>query len=124
MGSGRRKGDTSWIDGYIEHFEARQKLSGLAACLWQENDAFLNGLRAVKASGIDLNHITAIVRQMQDDVLNHLAWTLSDSRSGDELFRDVNWGLFETDEDGNPLRQMNVLHYYYPIVEPDADKNG
>ena len=48
-----------------------------------------------------------------------MAYTLSDSSTDVALFRDVHWGVFEMTEEGKVLRQMNCLHEYYGLVEPD-----
>jgi hypothetical protein len=114
-----RKGDTEWLQASIEHFENRKNLSGVAAAMWPEEDDFLQALLAVRDSGIDLKLITTIARRAQEHLLHHVAYTLSDPSSDEELFKDVTWAVFETDENDKPIRQMNCLHEYYGLVDPD-----
>ena len=113
------KNDTEWLSATIEHFENRKQLTGAAAAMWPEEDGFLKALLAVRDSGIDLKHITTIARRAQEHLMQHVAYTLSDSSTDEALFRDVHWGVFEMTEDGKVLRQMNCLHEYYGLVEPD-----
>jgi hypothetical protein len=117
-----RKGDTGWLRATIEHFENRKNLSGIAAAMWPEEDDFLKALLAVRDSGVDLEHITTIARRAQEHLLHHVAYTLSDPYSDEELFKDVTWAVFETDEDDKPVRQMNCLHEYYGLVDPDRER--
>ncbi len=114
-----RKGDTDWITETINHFEARKALEGVAATMWSEEQELIDALRAITESNIDLKHITTLARRSQEHLLYHVAYTLSDSHSDEVEFEDVNWGLFETDEEDNPIRKMNVLHEYYGLVDPD-----
>ena len=121
-GAALRKGDTEWLEETIRHFENRKSLTGVAAAMWPEEDDSLAALLAIRASGVDLKHVTTVARRAQEHLLHHVAYTLSDSHSDEEAFQDVHWAVFETDADGKPLRQMNVLHEYYGLVDPDADK--
>jgi hypothetical protein len=120
-GAALRKGDTEWLEETIRHFENRKNLTGIVAAVWPQEDDFLEALLALKASGVDLKHVTTIAKRAQEHLLHHVAYTLSDSHSDEEEFKDVHWAVFETDKDGNPLRQMNVLHEYYGLVDPDAE---
>ena len=116
-----RKGDTQWIEASLAHFENRKKLTGAAGAMWAEEDDFLQALLAVRASGIDLKHITTIARRAQTNLLYGAAHTLSGAHSDDPLFQDVHWAVFETDERGEPLRKMACLAEYCCLVEPDRD---
>ena len=116
-----RPGDNEWIESTIDQNEMRKNLNGIAAAKWPQNDRLLSALQAVVDSGIDLNHITTIARQAQEQLLYHTAYTLSDSSSDEPIFRDVTWAVFETSEDGKPLRQMNVLHELCGLVDPSEN---
>lgn len=111
-------GDTQWITSTIEHFERRKGLSGVAAAMWPQDDPFVDALIALRDSGVDLKHLTTVVRRAQTHLLHHVAYTLSDSHTDELLFEDVHWAVFETDKDHKPLRKMNCLHEYYGIVDP------
>jgi hypothetical protein len=115
-----RKGDTQWLEQTIKHFEMRKQLTGVAAAKWPQDDTFLNSLKTLVDSGIDLAHVTAVARQAQQHLLYHFAYVLSDSTSDEEVFKDVGWAVFETDADGKPLRPMNELQALAGIVEPAA----
>lgn len=117
-----RTGETKWIDETMTHFENRKTLEGVAAAMWPEEQEMLEALTAIKESGIDLRHITTLARRSQVHLLSHVAYTLSDSHSDEEEFRDVHWAVFETDEDEKPLRKMNVLHEYFGMVDPDREQ--
>lgn len=116
-----RKDDSEWLAAAIRDFESRKDLAGVAAAMWPEEDDFLKALLAVRDSGLDLKHVTTIARRAQEHLLYHVAYTLSDSHTDEEVFSDVHWAAFETDESGNPLRQMNCLHEYFGLVDPCRD---
>jgi hypothetical protein len=118
-------GDTQWISNTIEHFERRKGLTGAAAAMWPQNDPFAEALIALRDSGVDLRHITTVVRQAQSHLLAHVAYTLSDSHTDEPLFENVNWAVFETDDEHKPLRKMNCLHEYFGAVDPaDINRGG
>lgn len=117
-----RKNDIEWLEESIKHFEMRKELTGIAAAKWPQDDDFLTALHAVVQSGVDLKHITAIAKRAQEHLLNHVAYTLSNSDSDEPAFEDVHWAVFETDEEGNPLRQLNMLHELYGIVDPEGQE--
>ncbi len=114
-----RRGDNDWLTSTIDNFEMRKKLDGIAAARWPENDDFLNSLKAVVDSGIDLNHITNIVRQAQEHLMYQVAYVLSNSYIDEELHGDVNWAVYQTDEDDKPIRRMGMLHELYHAVDPE-----
>lgn len=118
------EGDTEWITSTIEHFERRRQLTGAAAAMWPQEDPFVDALVALRDSGVDLKHLTTVVRRAQTHLLHHVAYTLSDSHTDEPLFSDVHWAVFETDEEGKPLRKMNCLHEYYGVVDPAELRNA
>ena len=117
------KDDPEWITDLIRHFENRKNLTGVAAAMWPEEGDYLKALIAARDSGLDLKHIAVISRKAQEHLLHHIAYTLSDPYTDEELFKDVYWSVFETTEDGDPLRKMNCLHEYYGLVEPGRGNN-
>ena len=117
-----RKGNNEWLTNSIDHFEMRKELEGVASARWPEDDQFLNSLKVVVDSGIELDHITNIVRQAQEHLLYQVAYVLGDSSTDDQVHEDVNWALFQTDKNDKPTRRMEMLHELYHAVDPDREE--
>ncbi|MCG7966023.1 MAG: hypothetical protein JAY63_05430 [Candidatus Thiodiazotropha taylori] len=115
------KGDNEWFSDSISQFESRQSSQGSSEEMWPEEQELFSALNAVAKSGIDLKHINTLIRQNQESLLQHVAYTLSDCYSDEEEFQDVYWAVFETDKNQKPLRPMNVLHQYYGLVDPERE---
>jgi hypothetical protein len=64
-------------------------------------------LRSLGASNEDL---TSIVRVMQWELLHGLCYLLDDPSLEEPEVQHLGWGLFETAEDGEPLRRIGGLH--------------
>ena len=108
-----------WIQNTITDYQHRKSLDEKNAVTWPEDETYLDSLKAMVDSGIDPNHITNVVRRAQENLLNHVCYSLSDPWSDEKELKDIFWAAFETDEDGNPVREMNVLHEMYWKVNPD-----
>ena len=92
--------DTSWIDRLVvETPEDRV----------QPFDGIAHALRNLLAAGADPNDLNQLVRGMQADALFQFCYLLDDSSVVDgNTYQD--WGLFEVDEDGQPLAPIDGLH--------------
>ena len=121
-GAAVRKGNNDWLTSTIDEYEMRKSLEGAAAARWPQDDQFLNSLKAVVDSGIELDHITNIVCQAQEHLLYQVAYVLGDSYTDEELHEDVNWALFQIDNNERPVRRMEMLHELFHAVDPDRDE--
>ncbi len=117
------KGDTAWFEETAEQFRRRAELEGVAAAFWPQEPDVEEAIAAIEKSGLNVKHLTTLIRRFQETFVYHVAHKLSDSHTDDERFSDVNWAVFETDEDGNALEQMNVLHELAGLVNPDRDRS-
>jgi hypothetical protein len=93
--------DPSWIDHHIR--ASRQDpgapYAGVGAALG----------RAL-AAGASRDDLSQIVRGMQAELLFHLCYMLEDSALPEPELEGIGWGLFQTDEEGNPLGPICGLH--------------
>jgi hypothetical protein len=95
------EGDAAWIDREIEH-AARDPDAPFAGV----GRAILR-LRALGASDEDL---TDLVRGMQAQVLFSFCYLLGDPGDLEDEVADVEWGLFQIDQDGQPVEALDLLH--------------
>jgi hypothetical protein len=75
------------------------------------------------AAGVSRQDIAEIVRVMQWQVLAGLAYQLSDPgvvEYPSEELPQVNWTLFEVDEDGEPLHPIDLLHESVLDTDPSG----
>ncbi len=97
-------GDTSWIKSCMD---------AAARCPRDPGSGIGPALERILASGVDPADLAEVVRVMQWQVLQAIAYQLSDSGvvvyPSDDTPR-VNWELFEIDEDGQPLSPICCLH--------------
>ena len=97
-------GDTSWIDPQIQRAERRPRDPGAGIG---------PALKRMFAAGASREDITEVVRVMQWSVLADIAYQLADPgvvEYPSEEMPQVNWGLFEVDEGGQPLHPIDGLH--------------
>jgi hypothetical protein len=74
-------------------------------------------------AGASRDDIAEVVRVMQWEVLAGLAYQLADPGVVDYPSDDlppVNWGLFELDDDGEPLRPIDGLHESVLDTDPSG----
>lgn len=95
------EGDTGWIDRQMEHAQKHPgaPYSGIGAAL-----------RRALAAGASREDLAAIARGMQAEFLFGLCYLLDDNGLSEPELAGVGWGLFQTDEDGNPLEPVYALH--------------
>ena len=99
-----RDGDRTWISQHIQEAERRPNNPGSGCGLT---------LKRMLAAGVSENDIIEVVRVMQWQTLEGLAYQIDDSSvavDNSENLPEVNWTLFEVDEKGNPLRPIGGLH--------------
>jgi len=108
------EGDNVWIDNAIRSAEAQpgQPYAGLGAALAR-----------CRAAGVSSEDLTEIARCLQAEMLFAITCLLDDGP--DELERilspgiNVSWGLFETDEHGNPTgSHIGGLHESVLELDP------
>ncbi len=108
------EGETGWIDAHIEEAARRPDAPGSGAG---------HSLRRLLAAGADPEDLTELVRVMQWQVLAAVMYQISDPGvvecPSDEA-PDVQGGLFETDEEGQPLRLMDGLHESVLALDPSG----
>jgi hypothetical protein len=105
-------GDTSWIDPQIQAAERHPRAPGASIG---------PALKRLLAAGANRQDIADVVRVMQWQILARLTYQLDDSGCVDYPSKDmpqVNWQLFETDEDGSPLHPIDALHESVLDTEP------
>ena len=100
---------TGWVDYDILEAERNPAapFSGMAAAL----------KRAV-AAGVEQEDLTQIARGVQAELLSQLCYMLEDNGLTEPELKGVGWGLFETDEDGNPGEPIYSLHESVLEVDP------
>jgi hypothetical protein len=101
-------GETDWIDAYIKGAEKDPKapLSGIGLALAR-----------LRKAGADPRDLADVVRGMQYETMFAIAYLLEDPFAAIEDVReaipelnDVVWGLWEEDQEGNPIRRIQGLH--------------
>ncbi len=100
---------TSWVDYQIREAERSPNapFSGMGAAL----------KRAV-AAGVQREDLTQIARGVQAELLFQLCYMLEDNGLTEPELQGVGWGLFETDEEGNPGKPIYSLHESVLDVDP------
>jgi hypothetical protein len=107
-------GDTSWMDGQIKAAEQRPRDPGAGIG---------PALKRMLAAGASREDITEVVRVMQWTVLAGLAYQLADPgvvEYPNPKMPQVNWALFEVDEDGEPLHPIDGLHESVLDTDPSG----
>jgi len=95
-------GDDGWIGRYIEAH--KQDPRGPYADVGRV-------LHACVDKGIAPADLTALARGLQAELLFSLCYMLDDPGTPEPELQDLQWGLFEVDEDGNPaLPRISGLH--------------
>lgn len=105
---------TSWIDGQIEYAERHPRDPGSGSGL---------ALKRLLDAGASREDINEVVRVMQFELLESLMYQLDDPGSvdyPDEDMPQVNWALFEVDEEDEPLNVIGGLHESVLDVEPSG----
>jgi hypothetical protein len=95
------EGATSWVDYHIGESVAdpRAPYAGVGIAL-----------RRAKDAGVSATDLVQIARGAQAELLSQLCYMLEDPGLHGTEVGDVSWGLFETDEEGNPIQPINGLH--------------
>jgi hypothetical protein len=93
--------DPKWMESHIRESEKRPDApyAGVGAAL----------KRALSA-GVSAADLTEIARGMQAQLLFGLCYMLEDNGLSEPELEGVGWGLFQTDEEGQPLAPINGLH--------------
>jgi hypothetical protein len=99
----------SWVDYHIQEAEKNPTapFSGMGAAL----------KRAI-AAGVEREDLTQIARGVQAELLSQVCYMLDDNGLTEPELKGVGWGLFETDEDGNPGAPIYSLHESVLDVDP------
>jgi hypothetical protein len=94
-------GDPKWIDAHIRESEKRPDApyTGVGAAL-----------KRALAAGVSPEDLTEITRGIQAQFLFGLCYMLEDNGLTEPELEGVAWGLFQTDEDGQPLAPITGLH--------------
>jgi len=95
------QGDARWVDASIAHADKQPDApyAGLGAALG----------RAL-AAGAAKDDLAEIARAAQAELLFQLCYLLEDPSLEEPELQGVAWGLFQVDEDGNPLAPIGGLH--------------
>lgn len=100
---------SGWVDHHIQEVEKNPgaPYAGMGVSL----------KRAI-AAGVAREDLTQIARGIQVELLCQLCYMLEDNGLTEPELRGVGWGLFETDEDGNPGEPIYSLHESVLDVDP------
>ena len=69
-----------------------------------------HALARLRARGATDRELTELVRAMQAELLFSFCYLLEDPGEVEPAVADLSWGLFLTDEEGNPLEHLGGLH--------------
>jgi hypothetical protein len=94
-------GDLKWIESRIRETEKRPDApyAGVGAALKRAREA-----------GVSPADLTEIARGMQVQLLFGLCYMLEDNGLTEPELEGVGWGLFQADDDGQPLGPIRGLH--------------
>lgn len=94
-------GDDAWIDAHRESARKRpdDPLAGVG-----------HALERLLAAGADRGDLTDVVRGLQYELLFSMCYLLGDPGIEEPELEHVTWALFQTDEDGEPMNAIEVLH--------------
>jgi len=104
-----REDNVDWIQREMQR--ARQDPDGPYAGVGQ-------ALARCVEKGVSADDITDIVRGMQAQFLFKLCYLLDDPLFPEKTLRDFAWGLFEVDDDGNPI-PPRIGGLYESVLETD-----
>jgi len=76
-------------------------------------------LRRLIDGGASISDLTILVRIMQWRLLFRLCYLLDDPGDVEEEVENIEWGLFQTDDKGNPLEPIDGLHESVLGTAPD-----
>lgn len=98
-----------WIDAEIKYAETRLEdpYAGVGVAL-----------KRCLEKGVERETLKEVVRGMQAQFLFGLSYMLEDPSFPESEVKTLSWGLFETDEDGNPLVHIGGLHE--SVLETDS----
>jgi hypothetical protein len=104
------EGDTAWIEDAIRSAQVRpnEAYAGLGAALAR-----------CKAAGASAGDLTEIARCVQAELLFAIAYLLEGPSDDLNIDVDFSWGLFETDEHGQPTKyRIGDLHESVLELDP------
>jgi hypothetical protein len=104
-----RDGDTDWIQAAIRHAEQHP------------DSPFAGGghaLRRCLDKGVSPQDLTEIVRSNQAELLFQFCYLLDDPAFPEEELSELAWGLFQVDEEGNPM-PTRIQSLYESVLETD-----
>lgn len=78
-------------------------------------------LRSLLDCGASPKSLTNLVRNMQQRLLHRLCYLIDDPGVEVEAFEDRGWGLFETDDDGEPVAQISGLNESVIAMDPERE---
>jgi hypothetical protein len=76
-------------------------------------------LRRLIDGGASIADLTIVVRVMQWQLLFQLCYLLGDPGDVEEEVKNIEWCLFQTDDEGNPLIPIDALHESVLDTAPD-----
>lgn len=79
-------------------------------------------LRRMLSQGVSEQDITTLVRVKQWHLLFDICYLLSDPGELEAIVADMEWGLFQTDENGAPVTPLEALHESVLETEPDGNE--
>ncbi len=103
------KHDSHWIDGYIAYSERRPK---------DQNAEVGRSLKRLRESGAKDEDIATVVRGMQARMLIRICYLLDGHDAPEQEVEDIFWSLFQTDQDGTPIRCFGALHESVGATDP------
>jgi hypothetical protein len=105
------KGSSVWIENYLRY--GRQLPAG---SLGEAGRA----LKRIREAGAADQDITTLVRQLQAHVLFQICYLIDGTALREPEVADIQWNIFEVDEDGNPLLAFDALAEYVGETDPAA----
>lgn len=100
---------TGWVDHHIKQAEQdpERPFAGMGAALKRAVDL-----------GVRPEDLSQIARGVQVELLFELCYMLEDNGLMEPELNGVGWGLFQTDEEGNPLEPIYSLHESVLDLDP------
>lgn len=101
--------ETGWMDAHMRHAAARpdDPYAGVG-----------QALRLCLEQGVDRGLLNDIVRGMQVELLAGLSYMLEDPDFSEPELSGLGWGLFATDEQGQPMEPVYGLHESVLELDP------
>lgn len=100
--------DMDWIDSELQH---EPNVPG---------GAISPALQRILESGVKKQDLTTVVRTMQWQLLFHLCYLLDGPNFSEKVVSDVDWQLFQVNDEGEPTVAVEGLHESVLEMDPSG----